>query len=145
MSFWGRKDVSGEPSRTPLTSIPFFGGVMAPRRQDVDRLPIIPDQASVIPRPLLELYNRAFLFLDKKSAVYDHYWAVGIHKAIHASFPECGETHTARTKKQKPTIGSSCQVSPQIARTLGKREQRSTIKQRASKEKRRRKIGPPTS
>lgn len=100
---------------------------MAPRKQDVDRLLIIPDQASVIPRPLLELYNRASLFLDKQSAVYDHYWAVGIHKAIRASFPECGETHTARTKKQEPTIGPSCQVSPQIARTLRKRGQRSTM------------------
>ena len=78
---------------------------MAPRKQQhVDSLPIIPGQASVIPRPLLELYNRASLFLDKQSAVYDRYRAVGIHKAIHASFPECGETHTARTKSKNPRL-----------------------------------------
>ena len=124
----------------------FFGGVMSPRKQHVDRFPIIPDQASVIPRPLLELYNRASLFLDKQSAVYDHYWAVGIHKAIHASFPECGETHTtARTKKQKPTIGPCCQVSPQIARTRRKREQRIDNKAAREQRKRRCKSGPPTS
>lgn len=77
---------------------------MAPRKRNVDGLPIIPDQASVIPRPLLELYNRASLFLDKDSTYQDHYWAVGIHKAIHASFPECGEAHTARTKNKNPRL-----------------------------------------
>ena len=111
---------------------------MAPRKQEVVRPPLS-DQASVVPRPLLELYNRASMFLDKQSAVHDHYWAVGIHKAIHASFPECGEIHTATT--QNPGR-SSCQVSPQITQTHRKQKPRSTIKHRASKEKRRRKSSP---
>jgi hypothetical protein len=89
---------------------------MAPRKQDALRLPILHDQGSAIPRPLLELYNRASMFLDKKSTHQDHYWAVGIHKAIHASFPECGETHTAMTKNPGRL---SCQVSPQLHRTAG--------------------------
>jgi hypothetical protein len=112
---------------------------MAPRKQAVVRPPPC-DQASVLPRPLLELYNRASLFLDKQSTHQDHYWAVGIHKAIHASFPECGETHTATTTT--PGRSSSCQVSPQTSRIARKQERRSTIKHRASKEKRRRKSGP---
>lgn len=112
---------------------------MALRKQDVVRIPLRREEASVIPTPLLELYNRASLFLDKGSTHQDHYWAVGIHKAIHASFPECGETHAATTK----TPGrSSCQVSPQITQTNPKQEPRSTTKHRARKEKRRRKSGP---
>jgi hypothetical protein len=98
------------------------------------------NRALVIPGPLLELYNRASLFLDKQSTHQDHYWAVGIHRAIHASFPECGETHTATTKP--PGRSSSCQVSPQITQTHPKQEPRSTIRHRASKGKRRRKPGP---
>ncbi|SRR5258708_7413644 len=112
---------------------------MAPRKQKVVEAPNC-DQASVVPRPLLELYNRASLFLDKKSTHQDHYWAVGIHKAIHASFPECGETHTATTRT--PGRSSSCQVFPQITQALRKQEPRSTIKHSARKEKRRRKFGP---
>jgi hypothetical protein len=117
---------------------------MALRKQDVVRLPIDCDQASVIPRPLLELYNRASLFLDKKSTHQDHYWAVGIHKAIHASFPDCGGTHTATTTNPLTQAkgSSSCQVSPQINQTHRKQKSQSTIKHRASKEKRRRKSGP---
>ena len=115
---------------------------MAPRKQDVVSLPILCDEVPVVPRPLLELYNRASLFLDKDSTHQDHYWAVGIHKAIHASFPECGETHTATTKKPGTKRSSSCQVSPQITRTDQNQEALSTIKHRASKEKRRRKSGP---
>jgi hypothetical protein len=115
---------------------------MALRKQDVVRLPIRRDEAAVIPRPLLELYNRASLFLDKDSTHQDHYWAVGIHKAIHKAFPECGETQQQR----QPNLGthdwSSCQVSPQKLRTHRKQEPGSTIKHRASKEKRRRKSGP---
>jgi hypothetical protein len=45
------------------------------------------DNHSAVPQPLLELYERASLFLDKQSAVHDHYWAVGIHKAVHQAFP----------------------------------------------------------
>jgi hypothetical protein len=112
---------------------------MAPRKQDVVRPPL-GNQALVVPQPLLELYDRASLFLDKQSAVHDRYWAVGIHKAIHASFPECGETHTATTKP--PGRSSSCQVSPQISQTPRKQETQSTIKHRASKGKRRGKSGP---
>jgi hypothetical protein len=92
---------------------------MALRKQDVVRLQILRDQAVVLPRPLLELYNRASLFLDKKSTHQDHYWAVGIHKAIHASFPECGGTHTATTTNPLTQAkgSSSCQVSPHDYRT----------------------------
>jgi len=89
---------------------------MTPRKKDVMRLPRRREQASAIPRPLLELYNRASLFLDKSSTHQDHYWAVGIHKAIHASFPDCGETHTATT--QNPGR-SCCQVSPHCHRNAG--------------------------
>jgi hypothetical protein len=113
---------------------------MALRKQDVVRLPIRREEASVIPRPLLELYNRASLFLDKDSTHQDHYWAVGIHKAIHKAYPECGGTHAA-TANIPGTDRSSCQVSPQIPRP-GSQKPRSTIKHRASKEKRRRKAGP---
>ncbi len=115
---------------------------MAPRRQDVVALPILCDEVPVVPRPLLELYNRASLFLDKDSTHQDHYWAVGIHKAIHKAFPDCGEIHTATTNKPGTKRSSSCQVSPQITPTRRKQESRSTIKHRASKEKRRRKSGP---
>ena len=45
-------------------------------------------EAEIIPTPILELYRRAALFLDKQSAVHDHYWAVGIHKAVHQAFPQ---------------------------------------------------------
>jgi len=114
---------------------------MAPRKQDTVGPPLC-DQASVIPRPLLKLYDRASLFLDKKSTHQDHYWAVGIHKAIHASFPECGETHTATTNIPGTKRSSTCQVSPQITQTHRKQETRSTIKHRASKGKRWRKSGP---
>lgn len=117
---------------------------MAPRKQDVVNLPILHNQASAIPRPLLELYNRASLFLDKVSTHQDHYWAVGIHKAIHASYPECGETHTATTetpgtKKRSP----SCQVSPQTSQAHRELEPQYAIDHRASKEERRSKSGPP--
>jgi len=115
---------------------------MALRKQDVVRLPIRRDEASVLPRPLLELYNRASLFLDKKSTHQDHYWAVGIHKAIHKAFPECGETHTATTNIPGTNRSSICQVSPQITQSQRKPETRSTIKHRASKRKRRSKSGP---
>ena len=115
---------------------------MAIRKQAAVRLPILRDEATAIPRPLLDLYNRASLFLDKQSTHQDHYWAVGIHKAMHASFPECGETHAATTKIPGTERSSSCQVSPQITLTHRKQEPRSTIKHRASKEKRRRKSGP---
>ncbi len=97
------------------------------------------NEASSLPKPLLDLYNRASMFLDKKSTHQDHYWAVGIHKAIHASFPECGETHTATTKNPGR---SACQVSPQVTPTLRKQKERSTIRHRATKGKRRRKSGP---
>ena len=40
------------------------------------------------PPPLLKLYNKALQFLDEHSAVYDHYWAAGIVRAIDRSFPE---------------------------------------------------------
>jgi len=107
---------------------PPYGGVMAPRKRDALRLPIHQNQASAIPRPLLELYNRASLFLDKSSTHQDHYWAVGIHKAIHASFPDCGETHTATT--QNPGR-SCCQVSPHCHRNAGAvSENQAPIKQR---------------
>jgi hypothetical protein len=59
------------------------------------------DEWPTIPRPLLELYNRASLFLDKQSSVHDHYWAVGIHKAIHKAFPECGEIETVQANAGK--------------------------------------------
>jgi hypothetical protein len=116
---------------------------MALRKQDVVTLPIRRDEAAaVIPRPLLELYNRASLFLDKDSTHQDHYWAVGIHKAIHKAFPDCGEIHAATIKTPGTERSSSCQVSPQITLTHRKQEPRSTIKHRASKENRRRKSGP---
>jgi len=35
-----------------------------------------------MPEPLLKLYKKAQLFLDSESSVSDHYWAVGITKAI---------------------------------------------------------------
>jgi len=95
MEFWGYGQVCLGDSLGLLDHI-LFGGVMALRKQDVVRLPIRRDEASVLPRPLLELYNRASLFLDKDSTHQDHYWAVGIHKAIHKAFPECGETQTAQ-------------------------------------------------
>jgi hypothetical protein len=114
---------------------------MARRKQDTVGPPPS-DKASVIPRPLLELYNRASLFLDKESTHQDHYWAVGIHKAIQASFPECGETHTATTNIPGTKSSSTCQVSPQITQTNRKQETRSTIKHCASKRKRRSKSGP---
>ena len=114
---------------------------MTRRKQDTVGTPLC-DKASVIPRPLLELYNRAALFLDKESTHQDHYWAVGIHKAIHASFPECGETHTATTNIPGTKSSSICQVSPQITQSHRKQETRSTIKHRASKRKRRSKSGP---
>lgn len=110
---------------------------MARRKQGLPSTALY--DASVVPGPLLELYNRASLFLDKQSAVHDHYWAVGIHKAIHASFPECGETHTATTDNPGR---SSCQVSSQVSQTPRKQEARSTIRHRASKKKRGRKPGP---
>ncbi len=115
---------------------------MALRKQDIVRLPIRRDEASVIPAPLLELYNRASLFLDKDSTHQDHYWAVGIHKAIHKAFPECGEIDTAATNKPGTKRSSSCQVSPQITLTHGEQEPRSTIKHRTSKGNRRRKSVP---
>lgn len=86
---------------------------MARRKRHVVPLPVEHNEASPIPAPLLELYNKASLFLDKQSAVHDHYWAVGIHKAIHKAFPNCGGTHTVTTKKRSPrTTRSSCQVPP---------------------------------
>lgn len=88
---------------------------MAPRKREDLKLPTHRNQESVLPRPILHLYNRASLFLDKQSAVHDHYWAVGIHKAVHASFPECGETQAAKTKP--PGRLSSGQVSPQTPQT----------------------------
>ena len=118
---------------------------MAIRKQDVVRLPIRREEALVIPQPLLDLYNRASLFLDKDSTHQDHYWAVGIHKAIHKAYPECGGTHTAPAINAAHTQGNgrrARQVSPQIALTHQKQKPRSTIKHRASKEKRRRKSGP---
>jgi len=54
----------------------------------------------VLPKPLQKLYDRASLFLDKESTHQDHYWAVGIHKAIHASFPESGGSHTPANPKR---------------------------------------------
>ena len=113
---------------------------MALRKRDVLRLPTRGNEASMIPRPLLDLYNRASLFLDKQSAVHDHYWAVGIHKAVHASFPECGETHASYDKP--PGRLSHAQVSPQIPRTFVKQKARSTTKHRATKEKGRRRSDP---
>ncbi len=115
---------------------------MALRKQDVVSLPSRRKEASVIPGPLLDLYNRASLFLDKGSTHQDHYWAVGIHKAIHKAFPDCGEIHTATTNKPGTKRSSSCQVSPQITLTHQNQEPRPTTKHRASKEKRRRKSGP---
>ncbi len=115
---------------------------MALRKQDVVRLPLRRDEAWVIPQPLLDLYNRASLFLDMGSTHQDHYWAVGIHKAIHKAFPECGETHTATTRNPGTERSLSCQVSPQISLTHRNQEPRSTIKHRATKAKRRRKSGP---
>jgi hypothetical protein len=56
------------------------------------------------------------MFLDKKSTHQDHYWAVEIHKAIHASFPECGETHAAMTKP--PGRLSSGKVSRRLLRLM---------------------------
>ena len=65
----------------------------------------------MVPKPLQKLYDRASLFLDKESTHQDHYWAVGIHKAIHAAYPDCGGSHTATT-----TVGgsSACQDPPLI-------------------------------
>ena len=40
-----------------------------------------------IPKPLADLYKRALLFLDDNSTVQDHYWAVGIIKAITKAYP----------------------------------------------------------
>ena len=40
-----------------------------------------------IPKPLADLYKRALLFLDRNSTVQDHYWAVGIIKAITKAYP----------------------------------------------------------
>ena len=115
---------------------------MALRKQDVVRIPVRSNDASVIPQPLLELYNRASVFLDKDSTHQDHYWAVGIHKAIHKAFPDCGENHAVTTnipgRKQR---SSSCQVSPQITRSRSQ-EPRSTVQHRARQGKRRRKSGP---
>ncbi len=108
------------------------------RRKKATARPPPRDCALVIPEPLLELYNRASLFLDKKSTHQDHYWAVGIHKAIHASFPECGETHADMTKPPGRLSGSK--VSPQTPQAYPC--QRSTVKHRASKERRRPKSGP---
>ena len=113
---------------------------MALRKQDVVRLPVR-EEASVIPQPLLDLYNRASLFLDKNSTHQDHYWAVGIHKAIHKAFPDCGETHVATAKKPGTHDWSSCQVSPQITRPRSQ-EPQSTIKHRAGQGKRRLRSGP---
>jgi hypothetical protein len=41
-----------------------------------------------IPKPLADLYKRALLFLDRNSTVQDHYWAVGIIKAITKAYPQ---------------------------------------------------------
>src|SRR6266705_1727576 len=93
---------------------------------------------------LHDLYNRASLYLDKGSTHQDHYWAVGIHKAIHKAFPECGGTHTApaiNTAHTQGGGGPARQVSPQIIRTQQKQEPRATIMHRASKATRRRKSG----
>jgi hypothetical protein len=68
----------------------------------------------MLPKPLQKLYDKASLFLDKDSAHQDHYWAVGIHKAIHQAFPDFGGTHAATTVGKNPGTKavSSCQVSP---------------------------------
>lgn len=73
---------------------------MALRKQDVVRVSIAEEEASLLPKPLLDLYNKAARFLDSRSAVHDHYWAVGIHKAIHKAFPEFAEFR----ERQWPTI-----------------------------------------
>lgn len=73
---------------------------MALRKQDAMRATMHEDEALLLPRPLLELYNKAAVFLDKQSAVHDQYWAVGIHKAIHKAFPEFAELR----QRQWPTI-----------------------------------------
>lgn len=78
---------------------------------------------AVLPKPLQKLYDRAALFLDKDSTHQDHYWAVGIHKAIHAAFPEFGGSHTAPTKSNKAARitqgqrGSSARQDPPLVRT----------------------------
>ena len=68
----------------------------------------------MLPKPLQKLYDKASLFLDKDSTHQDHYWAVGIHKAIHQAFPDFGGTHAATTVRKQPGTKrmSSCQVSP---------------------------------
>lgn len=88
---------------------------MALRKQDVVRLPTRRDEAAVIPRPLLELYNKSAHFLDEQSAVYDRYWAVGIHKAIHKAFPEFAELRQRQwpTVKKRVTKRSRINVGPQ--------------------------------
>jgi hypothetical protein len=109
---------------------------MALRKQDVVRLPIRLDAASVLPRPLLELYNRASLFLDKDSTHQDHYWAVGIHKAIHKSFPEWRGAHTATATMNPRLPAAVLPSSPQITLTHRKSEPQVTIKQFAGTENR---------
>jgi hypothetical protein len=73
---------------------------MALRKQDAVRATMHDDEALLLPNPLLELYNKAAVFLDNQSAVHDQYWAVGIHKAIHKAFPEFAELR----QRQWPTI-----------------------------------------
>src|SRR6266446_7847432 len=68
----------------------------------------------MLPKPLQKLYDKASLFLDKDSTHQDHYWAVGIHKAIHQAYPDFGGTLAATTVGKNPGTKavSSCQVSP---------------------------------
>jgi len=55
----------------------------------------------VIPKPLQKLYDRASLFLDKDSTHQDHYWAVGIHKALHEVYGGEIQTAPANIAKEK--------------------------------------------
>jgi hypothetical protein len=88
---------------------------MALRKQDVVRVSKHDDEASLLPRPLLDLYNKAASFLDKQSAVYDHYWAVGIHKAIHKAFPEFAELRARQwsTVKKRAAKRNRINANPQ--------------------------------
>src|SRR5580765_5940049 len=98
---------------------------MALRKQDVVRVSIDEDEASLLPRPLLDLYNKAALFLDEQSAVHDHYWAVGIHKAIHKAFPaftEFRERQWSTIKKRTAKRSRNNANSQQLALSLVRKE-----------------------
>jgi hypothetical protein len=70
----------------------------------------------VIPKPLQKLYDRAALFLDKQATHQDHYWAVGIHRALHEVYG--GEIHTAPANIAKEKVAMSRLSRKGVARPV---------------------------